>query len=293
MVTGHDCGRTAVDILAVAPILNQMVKLQDTPLDRTFAALSDPTRRALVMRLAEQPELSVSELAAPFSMSLPAVMKHLDVLSDAGLVARAKTGRVVACRLDAEPMRDAFEWLNRYEKFWSTRLDRLAAFLEEDESSSRKEELMATATATKPSLTIKRRFKAPPAKVYAAWIDPEKVKGWMGPGEMKAKHAEADVRVGGHYRWVMQAPSGEEHDVGGVYREIVPNEKLVFTWAWKTTPERESIVTVLLKPDGDGTLLTLTHEQFFDDDARDRPSGRLERRARQDGKVCRRVARQK
>jgi DNA-binding transcriptional ArsR family regulator len=117
-----------------------MVKLQDTPLDRTFAALSDPTRRALVMRLAEQPELSVSELAAPFSMSLPAVMKHLDVLSDAGLVARAKTGRVVACRLDAEPMRDAFEWLNRYEKFWSTRLDRLAAFLEEDESSSRKEE---------------------------------------------------------------------------------------------------------------------------------------------------------
>jgi hypothetical protein len=92
------------------------------------------------MRLAEQPELSVSELAAPFSMSLPAVMKHLDVLSDAGLVARAKTGRVVACRLDAEPMRDAFEWLNRYEKFWSTRLDRLAAFLEEDESSSRKED---------------------------------------------------------------------------------------------------------------------------------------------------------
>jgi uncharacterized protein YndB with AHSA1/START domain len=95
----------------------------------------------------------------------------------------------------------------------------------------------------------------------------------MGPGEMKAKHAEADVRVGGHYRWVMQAPSGEEHDVGGVYREIVPNEKLVFTWAWKTTPERESIVTVLLKPDGDGTLLTLTHEQFVDDDARDRHQG--------------------
>jgi len=117
-----------------------MVKFQDAALDRTFAALSDPTRRALVMRLAERPELSVSELAAPFSMSLPAVMKHLDVLSDAGLVARAKTGRVVACRLDAEPMRDAFEWLNRYEKFWSTRLDRLAAFLEEDESSSRKEE---------------------------------------------------------------------------------------------------------------------------------------------------------
>jgi uncharacterized protein YndB with AHSA1/START domain len=132
---------------------------------------------------------------------------------------------------------------------------------------------MATATATKPSLTIKRRFKAPPAKVFAAFADPEKVKGWMGPGEMKAVHAETDTRSGGRYRWVMQAPSGEQHDVSGVYREVIPNEKLVFTWAWKDTPERESIVTVLLKPDGDGTLLTLTHEQFFDEDARDRHQG--------------------
>src|SRR5580700_7444663 len=111
-----------------------MVNLQNSPLDRTFAALSDPTRRALVMRLAEQPDISVTELAAPFSMSLPAIMKHLAVLSDAGLVERSKTGRVVACRLDAEPMRDAFEWLNRYEKFWSERLNSLAAFLEEEES---------------------------------------------------------------------------------------------------------------------------------------------------------------
>src|SRR5271169_1103923 len=113
-----------------------MVKFQDTALDRTFGALSDPTRRALVMRLAESPDLSVSELAAPFAVSLPAIMKHLGVLSDAGLVSRAKNGRVVACRLDAEPMREAFEWLNRYEKFWSERLNSLAAFLEEEEEAS-------------------------------------------------------------------------------------------------------------------------------------------------------------
>ncbi|MFY9694693.1 MAG: metalloregulator ArsR/SmtB family transcription factor [Xanthobacteraceae bacterium] len=111
-----------------------MVKFSDAALDRTFAALSDPTRRALVMRLAAEPDVSVSELAAPFKMSLPAVMKHLHVLSDAGLVSRAKTGRVVACRLEVEPMREAFEWLNRYERFWSERLNSLAAFLEEEES---------------------------------------------------------------------------------------------------------------------------------------------------------------
>jgi uncharacterized protein YndB with AHSA1/START domain len=73
---------------------------------------------------------------------------------------------------------------------------------------------------------------------------------------------------------VMQKPGdAEQHDVSGVYREVVPNERLVFTWAWKTTPERQSLVTVTFKPDGDGTLMTLLHEQFFDEDARDRHQG--------------------
>ena len=129
---------------------------------------------------------------------------------------------------------------------------------------------MSTAAAVKPSLTVKRRFNAAPAKVFAAWTDAEKVKRWMGPGEVQVLSAESDARTGGRYRWVMQAPNGEQHDVSGVYREVIPNEKLVFTWAWKSTPERESLVTVTLKPDGDGTLMTLTHEQFFDEDARDR-----------------------
>lgn len=110
-----------------------MVKYQDETLNRTFAALSDPTRRALLARLVEQDGLSVSELAQPFPMSLPAIMKHLDVLSDAGLIAREKTGRTVACRLTAQPMEQAMEWLNRYQRFWTDRLDRLAAFLEEEE----------------------------------------------------------------------------------------------------------------------------------------------------------------
>jgi len=109
-----------------------MVKYQDRALDRTFAALSDPTRRALLARLGAQDSLSVSELARPFPVSLPAIMKHLDVLSDAGLVARSKTGRTVSCRLTARPMEQAMAWLDRYQRFWADRLDRLAAFVEED-----------------------------------------------------------------------------------------------------------------------------------------------------------------
>lgn len=129
---------------------------------------------------------------------------------------------------------------------------------------------MATAAAVKPSLIIKRRFNAPPPKVFSAWTDPEKVKRWMGPGEVKALRVESDPRTGGGYRWLMQSPDGEQHDVSGVYREVIPNQKLVFTWAWKSTPERKSLVTVEIKPDGTGSLMTLTHEQFFDVEARDR-----------------------
>jgi uncharacterized protein YndB with AHSA1/START domain len=125
--------------------------------------------------------------------------------------------------------------------------------------------------AARPSLTVKRRLNAPPAKVYAAWTDPKKIARWFGPASVKAgtERAEIDARVGGHYRVSFEVEGGEYHEVVGVYREVVPNERLVFSWAWHSTPERESLVTVTLKPDGDGTLLTLHHEQFFDQAARD------------------------
>ncbi|RQH12725.1 transcriptional regulator [Bradyrhizobium sp. RP6] len=121
-----------LDAFPLASILNHMVKYRDETLDRTFAALSDPTRRALLARLGEQDGLTVSELAAPFPVSLPAIMKHLDVLTDAGLIMREKTGRTVACRLTAQPMEQAMNWLNRYAQFWSHNFDRLAAFVEDE-----------------------------------------------------------------------------------------------------------------------------------------------------------------
>jgi uncharacterized protein YndB with AHSA1/START domain len=132
---------------------------------------------------------------------------------------------------------------------------------------------MATAApsiAQKPSLTLKRRLNAPAAKVYAAWTDPTQILRWFGPDAGQVTRADLDVRVGGRYDISFRTESGEEHNVGGVYREVVKNEKLQFTWAWRSTPERESLVTVLVKPDGDGAILTLIHEQFFDEPARDR-----------------------
>ncbi|HUI12389.1 MAG TPA: SRPBCC domain-containing protein [Xanthobacteraceae bacterium] len=129
---------------------------------------------------------------------------------------------------------------------------------------------MAIQTATKPSLTIKRRLKAAPAKVFAAWTEPEKIKRWFGPAGTVCTHAEFELRVGGKFTIVAARPGAEPFQVLGVVREVVPNVRLVYTWAWAGTPERESLVTVEFKPDGDGTLLTLMHAQFFDEEARDR-----------------------
>ena len=106
-------------------------------LDRTFAALSDSTRRAILARLAEG-ETTVGELARPFRMSRPAISKHLRVLERAGLVQRQREGRVSRCELDAEPMQDAAQWIERYREFWGDRLDSLARYLERKEPSGKR-----------------------------------------------------------------------------------------------------------------------------------------------------------
>ena len=128
---------------------------------------------------------------------------------------------------------------------------------------------MSVAVATKPSLTLKRRINAAPAKVYQAWTDPQKMMRWYAPANAETLAAETDVRVGGRFRVLMRTADGEEHDVSGVYREVVPDEKLVFTWQWRSKPEWGSLVTVTLKRDGDATILTLIHEQLPDEAERD------------------------
>ncbi|WP_206995259.1 SRPBCC family protein [Trinickia mobilis] len=123
--------------------------------------------------------------------------------------------------------------------------------------------------SAKPSLTLQRRLDAAPQTVFSAWTDPQKLVRWWGPGEIEASLAEVDLRVGGRFRILMRSPDGEDYDVSGEYREVVPDQKLVFTWAWRSTPERQSLVTIVFRREGSGTLLSLTHEQFFDEAARD------------------------
>jgi DNA-binding transcriptional ArsR family regulator len=100
-------------------------------LDSTFAALADPTRRAILARLASGGEASVKELAEPFEMTLPAVSKHLKVLERAGLISRARVAQSRPCRLEAAPLREVADWVEHYRRFWEQSFDRLGDYLQE------------------------------------------------------------------------------------------------------------------------------------------------------------------
>ncbi len=100
-------------------------------LDAVFSALADSTRRAILARLATSGELSVTELAEPFAMSMPAVTKHLKVLERAGLITRGKDAQWRPCRLEAAPLQDVFDWVEPYRHFWDESLDRLEDYLKE------------------------------------------------------------------------------------------------------------------------------------------------------------------
>jgi uncharacterized protein YndB with AHSA1/START domain len=130
---------------------------------------------------------------------------------------------------------------------------------------------MEVRTTEKPSLNIKRHYPVAPEKVWRAWTDPQALKRWFGPGGFDpVSVAEVDVRVGGRYRICFGGPDGNLHEAQGVYREVVPNRKLVFTWTWpRSTPERESVITIVLKASGGGTDFEFRQEQFFDEAARD------------------------
>ena len=117
-------------------MLRHMVN-RESNLNRTFAALADPNRRAMLVRLERNPVMSVSALARPLKVKLPAVLKHLAVLDRAGLIARKKSGRIVTVRLRSPAMREASIWLARYERFSQPRLDRLAAYAEAQERATR------------------------------------------------------------------------------------------------------------------------------------------------------------
>ncbi|BBK30447.1 uncharacterized protein YndB with AHSA1/START domain [Stella humosa] len=121
---------------------------------------------------------------------------------------------------------------------------------------------------TEPSLTLVRRIRAPVARVYAAWTDPQLLGLWWGPHHTRVESATLDVRVGGGFRTVLREDNGDRHEVSGVYGVVEPERRLVFSWAWVSTPERVSRVTVTFRPLTDGTEVTVQHDRLADEQSK-------------------------
>ena len=131
---------------------------------------------------------------------------------------------------------------------------------------------MTTSTDTENRLVIRRMLPAPQDRVYRAWTDREESMKWSAPEGMRVPSFDCDFRVGGAYRMVMLRPDGEEYVVKGTYREIVPPQRLVYTWMWEEdTPEEEhdTLVTVEFNARGEQTELVLTHENLRNAESRD------------------------
>lgn len=117
-------------------------------------------------------------------------------------------------------------------------------------------------------LALQRSYRAAPEKVWRAWTEPQALSLWFGSGPGSVTAAEIDLRVGGRYRIAFNGPDGEAHEVSGVYQEVEPHRRLVFSWAWKSTPERQSRVSIVFEAVADGTDMRFVHDRFFDDTAR-------------------------
>jgi len=119
-------------------------------------------------------------------------------------------------------------------------------------------------------LQLRRHYPVSPEKVWRAWTDPQALSHWFGPGDVNSVVvADIDLRVGGRYHIGFTTQDGEQHDVSGHYDTVDPPRRLVFSWAWKSTPERVSRVSIELQPAGSGTDLVFLQDRFYDQAARE------------------------
>jgi uncharacterized protein YndB with AHSA1/START domain/DNA-binding transcriptional ArsR family regulator len=237
-----------------------MVQCQEV--DRTFAALADPTRRGVLERLGRG-SATITQLAQPFGISLTGIKKHVRVLEDAGLVSTEKVGRARRCSLGPRRLEDVRQWTEMYRQMLDERLDRLGELLDTDEGSAAmtSQQQARAATVTTPTdreIHIERVFAAPRDRVFAVYTDPQLIPEWWGPRDLPATVDHMDVRHGGTWRFVTRDADGSETGFRGTYREITPPERIVQTFEWEGMPGHVSVETTTFEDLGDRTKVTTT-----------------------------------
>jgi uncharacterized protein YndB with AHSA1/START domain/DNA-binding transcriptional ArsR family regulator len=243
----------------------------ESPLDRVYGAIADPTRRAILEVLAGG-DVNVGSLAGRFPISFNGVSKHVKVLERARLVERTIQGREHRLRLNAGPLREAALWLEHYRVFCALSSVVVAPYLQEGSATkaalsgipgAASWEVPPVNTPDLPAtvLVTRRLLPVPRERVFAAWLDPVSLAQWMRPGDVARATVEVDPRVGGRFRIVMtHGQRDDEHT--GEYLVIEPPALLSFTWLSANTDWLPTIVTVEFLERGAGTELVLTHRRL-------------------------------
>ena len=215
----------------------------------TFAA---PDPLSLTLARLSQGEASVTELADPFKpMSLPAISKHLKVLEKAGLISQRREAQWRPCRLEPAPLKGVDDWLERYRRFYEASFDSLDDYLRQIQ----KPEQWPHDRGQPGGITITRVFDAPRELVFKAWTEPQRFAQWFGGREatILLDTVSMDIRPGGAWRATMFAgPDRTEIPWRGIYLEVAPPERLVFTLSDQPGDEAE-VVTVVLTEQGGQT----------------------------------------
>jgi uncharacterized protein YndB with AHSA1/START domain/DNA-binding transcriptional ArsR family regulator len=230
------------------------------PLSRTFAALADPTRRAILARLAEG-EATVNQLAEPFPITVQAISKHLKVLEQAGLIARGRTAQLRPSRLQGTPLKEVDAWIEEYRRFWEASLDRLDKRTQLNGAETVVDQL-AQRRATQAGLTIARVLDAPRHLVWQEWTVPERLADWFGGPtvEVPPSSVSLDLVPGGQWTATTLSFGPERQDTRwqGEYLEIIEPQLLAFTIQSIPGPPSADLVTVSLTDlDHNHTEMTL------------------------------------
>lgn len=256
----------------ILSLINESVKYRnmdiEETLDKAFAALAHPARRAILVRLT-QSDASVNTLAEPLDMSLPAVSRHIRVLEDAGLITRSQQAQFRPCALNPKAMKAVNDWTAQYSPIWQARFDEMEEILNKLKDTDM--------TSDGNWVKIERRFDANINLVWDMWTKPELFQTWYGPNGFKVPEAEMDTVVGGIRKICMKMETPErtmQMWFTGVYKEINAPHRLVYTESMCDAdgviispqsmgmPDGHPDVTeviVELREDGDGTVMTMIH----------------------------------
>lgn len=225
-------------------------------LDTVFGSLSDTTRRDILQRLSKG-ELTVSDIADTYHMSLPAISKHLKVLEQSNLIIKEKRGRQYFVRLTPTGFNNASEHLNYYEAALTSRLEAFNAFLRKEKPTHKKSP--AAQAEEEQELVMTAVLDADPETAWKAYTDPASVAQWWRPEHTKLVSCDNDVRPNGIWRFALQATDGHTYVFSGRYTDVVYPHRLEYTdgAGEADTPRPESHVTITFEALSEGkTLLT-------------------------------------